>query len=446
MPLPVGLEVAHDADDVNASNLNGGAFLPGSGGTDYSKGASKTLIIYTDLVIVTGNRLSSAGRPFVSGDVGNVINIISGTGFTAGRYYIQSVSGGQATLDASPGTTGSTGGNARLGGCFADPTYATSVFPAGNRFLYKQLAGGAAYIIPNIRRSLSASNEWWGVPSETKNTILEGYINSPGDGTIGCAKFKLSPSIPTSGLPWPVLLYRSSSTSYVTYKFLEIDVERHAALSYIFYQDAKCFGCRVKNALSESFTNTFAVSCESVIDGARAGIGFASNGGYYYCVAKNNSIGFQGGYPASFCIAISCSTGFVVGLFGGTSHCTAYLCNVGFDVGVAESRYSLAHTCTTGFTFTNKVPDNLNNLMQWGCTTVSSPGYSTITSLGADPLTNPGAGDFSPKSGAAGNALQGLPVVAAYGVTFSPLWVGAVPGVASSGGAPMIGSRIGKAA
>lgn len=81
-------------------------------GSDYTAPVS-----YSDLVIVTpGTKVSSAARPFVSGDVGKVLYILAGTGFTPGPVTISSVTGGVATLSASVGVTGSTAGIAQLAG------------------------------------------------------------------------------------------------------------------------------------------------------------------------------------------------------------------------------------------------------------------------------------------------------------------------------------------
>jgi hypothetical protein len=68
---------------------------------------------YTDLVVdaTNANQVTSAGRPFTSADIGNFINVGNQVfGFTPGRYAINSVATGKATLSANVGTTGTTGG------------------------------------------------------------------------------------------------------------------------------------------------------------------------------------------------------------------------------------------------------------------------------------------------------------------------------------------------
>jgi hypothetical protein len=107
---------------TTGSDSNGGAFDPVSGtpGTDYSQQDSPQ-VVYTDLVIdgTTNTKCTSAGTPFTSVHVDNVMNVVSGTGFTVQRVQILSVSGGVATCDKSLGTLSSTGGHANLGGAMA---------------------------------------------------------------------------------------------------------------------------------------------------------------------------------------------------------------------------------------------------------------------------------------------------------------------------------------
>lgn len=71
---------------------------------------------YTDLVIdgSLNTKVTSAARPFTSADVGKVLNVTAGTGFTTGIYTIASVAASAATLDRAVGTTSSTGGTADL--------------------------------------------------------------------------------------------------------------------------------------------------------------------------------------------------------------------------------------------------------------------------------------------------------------------------------------------
>jgi hypothetical protein len=68
---------------------------------------------FTDLVIdgALNTKVTSASHNFVASDVGRMLRVDSGTGFTAGTYRIVSVALNAATLDRAVGTAGSTGGS-----------------------------------------------------------------------------------------------------------------------------------------------------------------------------------------------------------------------------------------------------------------------------------------------------------------------------------------------
>lgn len=131
--------------DGNAAN--GGGFDPTSGtpGTDYSQQAAAQ-VAYTDLVIdgTTATNCTSAGTPFTSAHVGNIINITGGTGFTVQRVQIMSVAAGVATCDKSLGTLSSTGGTGNLGGALATWQALSALVVAGNKAFVKYSASYAA--------------------------------------------------------------------------------------------------------------------------------------------------------------------------------------------------------------------------------------------------------------------------------------------------------------
>ncbi len=102
---------------TTGSDANGGGFKSGASGTDYSL-QNAAQVAYTDLVIDASDntKVTSAGTPFTSAHVGNIIKVTGGTGFTTGRYEVTAVASAVATLDRAVGTTSSTGGTGNLGG------------------------------------------------------------------------------------------------------------------------------------------------------------------------------------------------------------------------------------------------------------------------------------------------------------------------------------------
>lgn len=117
---------------TTGSDTNGGGFNITSTGTDFSQ-QDAAQVAFTDLVIgATTTQLTSVAHPFVAADVGNVINIVSGTGFTVQRVQVVSVSGVTATCDKACGTAASIGGSGNLGGGLATPTVAFPLIVAQN--------------------------------------------------------------------------------------------------------------------------------------------------------------------------------------------------------------------------------------------------------------------------------------------------------------------------
>jgi hypothetical protein len=120
---------------TTGSNSNGGAFDPGvtSPGTDYSQ-QNSAQIAYTDLVIgATTTQYTSALNAVTSAVVGNFIQIVSGTGCTAGFYEILSETAGSpnfATVDRSMGSAASVC-TANLGGSLLTIAAALAVMTGG---------------------------------------------------------------------------------------------------------------------------------------------------------------------------------------------------------------------------------------------------------------------------------------------------------------------------
>jgi len=104
---------------ATANNVNGGGFVAGASGVDYSQQDTAHLTI-TDLASDASGKVSSALTPFDTNDIGNILHITAaGTGFTIGWYEVIDVSGGVlAELDRSPGAS-KTGGTAYLGGAMS---------------------------------------------------------------------------------------------------------------------------------------------------------------------------------------------------------------------------------------------------------------------------------------------------------------------------------------
>ena len=72
-------------------------------------------VAFADLAVDAGDAtlVSSAGDPFTAGDVGRVLDVTGGVGFTVGQYDIVSEAAGVVTLDREVGAVASVAGEGR---------------------------------------------------------------------------------------------------------------------------------------------------------------------------------------------------------------------------------------------------------------------------------------------------------------------------------------------
>src|ERR1044071_7124465 len=98
---------------TTGSDNNGGGFVIGSSGTDYSQ-QDASQYSGTNLASTNGTTnpsvVTSATHNFVAADVGNIIRITAGSNWTTGYYQIVSVSSNAATLDRAVGTAATLSG------------------------------------------------------------------------------------------------------------------------------------------------------------------------------------------------------------------------------------------------------------------------------------------------------------------------------------------------
>jgi len=135
------------------ADTNGGGFVAGASGTDYSQQNSAQYNA-TDLAVdaITNTKVTSASHSFVATDVGNLINISAGGSWTLGFYEIVSVSGGAATLDRSPAAAGTTGGTYAVGGALATVTKFFANLTNGNT-AYMKATGSYTVTTPDAFHS-----------------------------------------------------------------------------------------------------------------------------------------------------------------------------------------------------------------------------------------------------------------------------------------------------
>ncbi len=281
---------------------------------DYSrKDASQ--VTYTDLVINAGTNTNatSAANPLKVNQIGNVWNITSGTGFTVQRATLVSISGVTGTFDRSLGTLGSTGGNGRMGGAFASPGMAASVWRPSNWIYIKYNA--TAYSTSSTSSSVS------GGYIATSSTVTSaavpweilGFDVTPGDATANRPTFKHGTS--TSGP-----LVDIGDLMLIFNMIFDGNVGSFNARGVLFTEGVSLvirhckftsFGNNAMHLVGDLGSTTNAIDCEFTACATAAAVDTGDNSSdysFYACVFHDNTIqgvvlnGAKGGAVFTSCI------------------------------------------------------------------------------------------------------------------------------------------------
>jgi len=182
-------------------DILGGGFDPTiSGGVDRTYGAeayASNLAGNGNTCVISGTTATLTGYTVVTGDAGNIINIIAGTGLTVGRYEIMSVStvANTWTLDRSAGT--GTVSNGWMGGPLQTLGQAVALATLWN--------SSSLYCSGSETTTTSSSNVPGGVCAITTNVSIFGFGTTKGDS--GTYTFSIG-----SGLNGPAVTYSGSGT------------------------------------------------------------------------------------------------------------------------------------------------------------------------------------------------------------------------------------------
>lgn len=154
---------------TGGNSANGGGFKSGASGTDYSQQTSAQKS-NTDLAIHASDntKVQPVAAGVAAADIGNIVNITAGSGFTTGRYEITAQDGTYWTLDRAAGTTGSTGGTYKMGGCLDVPPTVLNNGAA--------VAGNTVWVKSGTY-TLTAT---WTIGAGTKGDITNGRIKVHG--------------------------------------------------------------------------------------------------------------------------------------------------------------------------------------------------------------------------------------------------------------------------
>jgi hypothetical protein len=189
---------------TTASDLNAGGYRAGGTGTDYSQ-ADAPLIAFTDLAVdaADATKVTSAQVGFTAALADNLLRVSSGGGFTAGVYWVVSVTGGVATLDRAVGTAGSSGGTGRIGGALASVVELAARMVSSNKAFIRLGTYTNATVITFAAATVTPSNT-------VAHTHLIGYATTRGDITPFTANQAARPNILVTTLNANVLSFTNA--------------------------------------------------------------------------------------------------------------------------------------------------------------------------------------------------------------------------------------------
>lgn len=266
LPANVTWEVRNGGNDNN-----GGGFLPGATGTDYSLSASNHCTS-SDFTLAAGTTLATSVLcPFGADSVGNIINVTAGTNCTVARYHVVSVSVVTATLDRAAGTTGCTAGTFFVGGAIKTLSQLNTAMSTTNVSQHAYVKSDSTYSISaGVTFNFNASS---GIFVDiTGYTTTRPTLTTPGDGGMPTVQA-------TAGSFTMITLANNNSAFNVQFQNFILDGNAQTAMT-----------CASMNNNDDIFRNIKTLSC---------GTGFKEGGFRFTCercvattMSSNNGSGF----------------------------------------------------------------------------------------------------------------------------------------------------------
>ena len=382
---------------TDGSDTNGGGFVPGSGGVDYSQQASAQLSV-TDAACAGTTTLTSATGGFTSAMVGNLVYLSSGPGWYQIAAYTNT---NTVTIDRNgPNATGMT---ARVGGALASPGSLGLVFNAHGVSGQKAWIRGGTYVMTSTTANVSG-----GRLSIKPSTafVLCGYGTTRGDGT--------RPVLDAGSLTsFTMITTDGTFNEQVVVADIECNAKGNSTVTAFSCTDYTTLYRTIARSATTGFTGsatcvgTQAISCTTGynnVTGARV----------VRCIAIGCTTGFtnQNNATISGCVAVSCTTGFDSGFNAAVHRCTAYGGTDGFRTSSGSHNMlyvnCLAVGCS-GFGFNTAADDQMFYCAGYNNTSGNknaTPIYEdTFIALTADPFVNAAGSDFRLNNTAGGGAL-----------------------------------------
>lgn len=322
-----------------ASDNNGGAYKAGAGTTDYSQQNAAQLTL-TDLA-TTGavTTVTSVTGGFTAAMVGNVIQIVSGTNFTAGFYeIITRVDTNTITVDRAPATGVGAAGTGSVGGALATLGKLSGAMVASNK---GYCTGAFTTTATNtFAQALGAA------PTGTAPASrLIGYGSTRGDNVKATLTLSVNTGLTGllfTGLGWEVENFSVDCASLGTSTGIRVDGANSTMRN-----------CKAANAttrglfVSVTASGTIMSNCEATGCTSAATAAIANSAGApYRCWAHDNAcpgMVLAVNVTASFCLSANNSGASSDGISGGGANrilnCTVH----------GNGRHGIATTVATSY-------------------------------------------------------------------------------------------------
>ncbi len=449
---------------VAGSDNNGGGFVSGGGGTDRSQ-QNAAFASGTNLTVdaVTNTDVAPDGYAPGAADVGNIIQITAGAGFTTGFYQISSIQADKWRLDRSPAATGTAGGAWAMGGALGSPGKAAEGKMAHSTTGTVYIGGGTYTI------STTTANVSGGRINDTVNgngIIWEGYQNARGD--LGTAPILQVAAAGVSSIT--VFTAANSGTSgKCIWRNIHVDGQNNASIVGFsfgargrarFLMVLNCTGLGISGGATQLFKcratgcsngvsaiqGLCCIGCEAYLNTTTGFTATSVGSVFAFCISRGNSGAASDGFQLgqSSCSMTNCASygNGRAGVFI-ASVVTAQLTNVLCE---ANAAYAFSgDTATAGVGLENCGGYN-NTSGNINTSVLTDPATNFITGT-ASFFVNPAAGNMSLNNTAGGGAAAraaGFPGTYPSGLTTGYLDSGGAQHIdaGGGGGGAVIGSGV----
>lgn len=422
---------------TTGSDTNGGGFVTGSSGTDWSQQDTAQYSV-TDGVTNGTTTITSATASFGTDVVGNLIYVAGGTGPVTATWkqIISRTNSTTIVVDSSTGLTSGTGVTLKIGGALATPGAAGAISAVTGMITFHKY--NATPITLTTATVNTPGGPW--APATTALAQIQ-YIGYDTTRTVGNTDSN-RPTVKAGANSTTLFSITTSSTGC---NIRNVIADANSKTGCIGFTDGGASRFTANFCKATGMATGFSITgggevigCESV---SHTTAGFTGAGFAIGSIARSGSaVGFSGLSACSFCISQgnTGAAGFTSYAFGSQYlNCLAYgNGSHGFDLSATFGRFTrginLASYGNGGYGFNCGAETMMLACAAGSNTSGSVTGspilLSAILALTSDPCVNAAGGNFSLNSTAGAGALlraAGWPGVFPGGTTTGYLDIGA---------------------